>query len=87
MNDLIEDSNEPKIMHKRATEGSRYAEKLILSFLRSNADCARVKVENTPYSIDKLYELCRSVVRKKSFRIATVSKNDGKLMLYREKRL
>ncbi len=86
MQDLFEPIEEPIPSHRSPTIGSRYAERLILTFLDCGAIKARVRVEDTPYELDELYGLCRRVCRKKDFiREVTVSKNDGQLLIRRLK--
>lgn len=84
MKDMLEPFDEPTTLHKASTEHSRFAESLIVTFLKSGASKSRVRIEKTPYDIDKLYELCRRVCRKKAFfKLVSVSKNDGNLLLIR----
>lgn len=86
MENLFEPMERPLPSHKSPTTGSRYAERLILTFLDYGASKARVRVEDTPYGLDELYELCRRVCRKKDFiKEVAVSKNDGRLLVYRLK--
>lgn len=86
MRQMLEPIEGPVVPHRSPTPGSRYAEGLLVAFLGSGASAARVRVEDTPYEIGALYELCRRAARKKDFaRRVTVSKNDGRLILARTK--
>lgn len=87
MDNLLEPVDEPVVAHRKPTEGSLYAEGILLAFVRSGADKARVRVEDTPYKLDELYALCRNTARKRTFVEARVSasKNNGRLLLIRKR--
>lgn len=81
MENLFDPIEEPIPSHKSPTQGSLYAERLIITFLKFGAAEASVRVKETPYELDELYELCRRVCRKKYFmKKVTVSKNNGQLL-------
>lgn len=76
----------PMPSRRRSTEGSRYAEGIVLSFLRSGAVAAEVRWRETPYSCGELYELLRRCCRKKSYRaLVGASKCDSSIQLYRRR--
>lgn len=85
MNHLFEPVEDEILSHRSPTKASRYGEKLLMSFLECGAPTAKVKVEDTPYGIDELYETCRRVCRKNFFsKKVSVSKNDGRLLFIRK---
>jgi len=87
MDELLEPIDGPIVAHRSPTEGSLYAERILLAFMRSGADKARVRVENTPYGFEELYVLCRNTARKHVFADAriSISKNNGRLLLIRKR--
>lgn len=79
MRDLIEPvGTAAAVDHRSATSDSIFAEKLVATFWNSGAAAARVRVSDTPYTVAKLYELCRRVCRKRDFagRVKTCKRGD-----------
>lgn len=76
----------PMPSRRRSTEGSRYAEGIVLSFLRSGAVAAEVRWRDTAYGCAELYELLRRVCRKADYRADVgASKCDSSIQLYRRR--
>lgn len=82
--ELLEPIDEMPPTHRASTEGSMYAEDLVLAFVKSGAAFARVRVEKTKYDLDALYDLSRRVCNKNDFkRLVSVHKNNGRLIFKR----
>lgn len=82
--DLLVPMDEPISSTRNGTTLSRFSESIIRTFLSSNANEARVRVELTDYSSDQLYEGLRKVTRKNDFKNRLiVHKQNGKIVLLR----
>ena len=83
--DLLEPFNELVTISRNSTELSRFCEKLVGAFIRYRSSQARVRHQQTEYSVEVLYQGLRNVCKKNDFKnLVEVHKRNGELILIRK---
>lgn len=84
MEQYLDDCTDPVSIRRNTTNLSKFAEELVIAFLRGNAPKAYVRHESAPFDFETLYKGLYNVSRKNDFkRVVRVHKQEGKIMLLR----